>query len=471
MSEKFIDLLSIDRGVVTAPAGCGKTHLISEAVQRHTESKPILVLTHTNAGVAALRGRFNKAGVSVKSYKLSTLDGFAMRLVGCFPNRSGLGSDVLKLEYPKTDYPAIKKAACKLLIEGHLQEIIVASYSRLIVDEYQDCCTTQHCFVANIAAVLPTCILGDPLQAVFTWLGLPDWDSEVCKTFPVADELTTPWRWRNARTEEFGRWLLHIRKQLIASEPVNFSDSPEEVSWIDLSTADNCHACQLAAARTKAPSPNGSVLIIGNGKYPPAQRRIASQVPGAVTIENVNLDDLIDFAQCFDFSAPDALSRLVDFAGKVMRNVGADHLLKRIDSLESGRARNPASDTEKAALYFKATPSPSTAVNFLVELNKTVGVSSHRPSVLRACIKSLNACSCSKSSLYEAAINAREHYRLLGRTLPGRAVGSTLLLKGLEADVSVILNAADHDTNSLYVAMTRGSKKLTICAYSQLWPL
>jgi superfamily II DNA or RNA helicase len=63
MTEVMPDLLAINRGTVTAPAGCGKTHLIAEALKRHGAAKPILILTHTNAGVAALRGRLDKAGV------------------------------------------------------------------------------------------------------------------------------------------------------------------------------------------------------------------------------------------------------------------------------------------------------------------------------------------------------------------------------------------------------------------------
>ncbi len=82
------DLLAIDRGIVTAPAGCGKTQLIAEALTRHTATKPILVLTHTNAGVVALRGRLDRAGVPSKAYRLSTIDGWAMRLISTFPARS-----------------------------------------------------------------------------------------------------------------------------------------------------------------------------------------------------------------------------------------------------------------------------------------------------------------------------------------------------------------------------------------------
>jgi hypothetical protein len=44
------------------------------------------------------------------------------------------------------------------------------------------------------------------------------------------------------------------------------------------------------------------------------------------------------------------------------------------------------------------------------------------------------------SDFLAAAIRARERNRHLGRPIARRSVGSTLLLKGLEADVSVILH-------------------------------
>ena len=62
------------------------------------------------------------------------------------------------------------------------------------------------------------------------------------------------------------------------------------------------------------------------------------------------------------------------------------------------------------------------------------------------------------------AVKAREQTRVLGRSLPRRAVGSTLLLKGLEADVAVIADADQLTARDLYVAMTRGSRQLVICS-------
>ncbi len=64
----------------------------------------------------------------------------------------------------------------------------------------------------------------------------------------------------------------------------------------------------------------------------------------------------------------------------------------------------------------------------------------------------------------EAAVSMREEYRLNGRALPRRAVGSTLLLKGLEADVAVILQADELDARNFYVAMTTVSRPLVICS-------
>lgn len=67
MPGNGICLLEVGRGTITAPAGCGKTHLIAEALTNRAETKPILVLTHTNAGVAALRERLERYGVVVQT--------------------------------------------------------------------------------------------------------------------------------------------------------------------------------------------------------------------------------------------------------------------------------------------------------------------------------------------------------------------------------------------------------------------
>lgn len=465
MLNESVDLLAIKRGTVTAPAGCGKTQLIADALVRHTGLKPILVLTHTNAGVVALRGRLDRTGVEKSSYRLSTLDGWAMRLLKTFPGRAGHNPSVLELNNPRADYPAIRAAACTLLHERHINEILTASYDRLIVDEYQDCNLAQHAMVVAAAKALVTCVLGDPMQAIFNFAGeLVNWDKHVLAQFPAAGELNTPWRWKNAGAGRLGGWLLDVRRSLIAGEKFDLRAAPEEVSYVQLDGTKDMQR-QLAAASAKSPVASGGVLIIGNSKSPRSQRDFAARIPGAVAVENVDLSDFVEFARAFDFGAGDAFVRLAEFAGMIMTNVGVPNLIVRVEALHKGTARKGPSEVEQKALAFYNCPSHQAAIDLLVTISAEGGTRTHRPAVMRACTKALRLSDGTEGiSFYEAAIQIREQNRLLGREVPRRAVGSTLLLKGLEADVAVILNAADHEPRHLYVAMTRGARRLVVCA-------
>lgn len=469
MRRHDLDLLAIDRGTITAPAGCGKTHLIAETLKRHIGAKPILVLTHTNAGVAALRSRLDRFGVPSSSYRLSTIDGWAMRLASTFPVRSTLNPSLLELSNPKTDYRDIRSAAITLLRGGHVNDILSATYARLMVDEYQDTSVRQHALVVYVSQSLPTCVLGDPMQAIFDFGSdvLANWDNQICAWFPVVGELCTPWRWINAKTEALGRWLLEAREKLIHGEPIDLRSAPAEVSWVQLDGTQD-HQRRLQAARAKPQTENGCVLIIGDSRKPDSQRQFASQTPGAVTVEAVDLRDLVSFAQSFDLSSPIALEQLADFAQSVMTHVSASsHLVQRVQSLLHGSARNPATGVEKAAVEFIREPSYRIAAHLLVNMSKEPGVRTHRPTVLRACLSALKSCESSHElSFYDAILRIREQHRILGRPLPRRAVGSTLLLKGLEAEVAVILNADALNVRNLYVAMTRGSNSLTVCSRS-----
>lgn len=131
MPPPEIDIFQARLGSVTAPAGCGKTQLIADSLGLHTDKKPVLVLTHTNAGVTALRSRLHRAGVPNSAYRVSTIDGFAMRLATKFPLRAGLNAEVLSLLNPNADYPAIRRAVQHLLEAGHISESIASTYSRL----------------------------------------------------------------------------------------------------------------------------------------------------------------------------------------------------------------------------------------------------------------------------------------------------------------------------------------------------
>ena len=65
----------------------------------------------------------------------------------------------------------------------HIDSLLVASYGRVIVDEFQDCDVVQHSIVSRPTELLPVAVLGDPLQQIFTFNeAMPTWE-DVQKKF------------------------------------------------------------------------------------------------------------------------------------------------------------------------------------------------------------------------------------------------------------------------------------------------
>ena len=459
-----LDLFSVDRGSVTAPAGCGKTHLIAYSLSKHVGSKPVLVLTHTNAGAAALRQRMKKASVHSSVFRVSTIDGFAMRLIAMFPMRSAIDLRILEIGDPRNDYPTIRNAALALLKAGHLSIALRATYARVIVDEYQDCNLLQHSIIDALACELPTVVLGDPMQAIFGFAGnrLVNWTQDVVTRFPSIGELETPWRWINAGNEELGRWLLHVRSELQAGRNVELHTSVAGLEWIQLDRAD-LEGGRRTAAHTRLQEGEETVLIIGDARNPRGRHQFTSQTRGATSVETVDLADLTGFARRFDLIRADALDHLVNFAGEVMTGVNATTYLGRIKTLQGGRARNSPSPAEDAALAFAKQPTLGAALQVLQQLEAQSGARVFRPEMFNCCLSAMRSVAGEKTFL-DAVLQVRERNRHHGRPVSRRAVGSTLLLKGLEADVAVILQPEQMDACNLYVALTRGAKRVLVCS-------
>lgn len=460
-----LDLFAFDRGSVTAPAGCGKTQLIADTLSLHDGHKPILILTHTNAGAAALRARLQRARVPNSFYRVVTIDGFAMRLIGTFPLRSGHDPRILEIGDARNDYPAIRTAASRLLQAGHISNALRATYSRLLVDEYQDCSLVQHSIVDALAMVLPTAVLGDSMQAIFGFAGnqLVHWQTHVEARFPAVGTLGTPWRWRNANSEPLGRWLLAARAQLQVGQGVDLRGAPNQVQWVQLNAA-TAEQQRRAAAQTRIVGQEESVLIIGDARNPRGRHQFTSQTPGATSVEAVDLGDLVGFCRRFDLDAADALDKLVNFAAEIMTQVGATNLVNRVHTIRQGRARTPPTPAEAAAVEFATTPTMGLAMNLVEQLENQAHARVYRPEMLHCLKSALRAASTGGSTLLDAALQTRERNRHFGRSMSRRAVGSTLLLKGLEADVAVILHPEVMDAPNLYVALTRGARRLIVCS-------
>jgi DNA helicase-2/ATP-dependent DNA helicase PcrA len=343
-----------------------------------------------------------------------------------------------------------------------------ATYSNILVDEYQDCNLEQHALVAWGAQLVPTCVLGDSMQAIFGFGDnkLVDWDRDVCAQFPPAGALSTPWRWKMAGQDALGDWLLFAREQLRVGAGIDLRTAPRQLTWVHLQSGSE-DAQRTAAAQTRA-ADGGRVLLIGDSKKASSRHSLASKTPGAVVVESVELSDLIQFSRTFDAGKGDIFSTLVEFAGNCMTGVGAAELKKRVDTLRKGRALKPPSPAEFHALAFLNAPCAASAESFFRALVHQAGVRIFRREMMRSALQALSMASASSCSMLKAAHQVRERNRHLGRPISSRSVGSTLLLKGLEADVAVVLHADQLDARNLYVALTRGAKQVVVCSASPL---
>ena len=147
-----------ESGHVNASAGFGKTHLIAETIQQLEGCQ--LVLTHTHAGVDAIRRKFKKLHVPTSVYFVDTIAGFALRLTLAYRRTSGWS-----VEFPEgNEWSSLYSSCTPLICEKFIQKVLKASFTRVFIDEYQDCTLKQHEMMRALAGVLPTTVLGDPLR-------------------------------------------------------------------------------------------------------------------------------------------------------------------------------------------------------------------------------------------------------------------------------------------------------------------
>lgn len=459
-------LFDLPPGSVVAPAGCGKTQTIIDALAAH-DGLPVLVLTHTNAGVTALRNRLSSVGVPAGRYKLATIDGWALKLITLYPNLAGHRNAPHAINYPGT-----QDAAIAILEGGAIAPVLHATYGRVVVDEYQDCSARQHRLIRALAAELPCHVLGDPLQCIFDFNGEhPDWHADVLPIFPTVLELALPHRWTNAGQPDFGRWILDARATLVRGGQVDFRQAPPSVQWRqlpnDMEERKRHRAAAIQAVQLGAAS---KLLILGDPQ--PVQNRIdfARANVGVQVIEPVDLSDLIVAAT--DIHGTTRVARLnatLRFISQVMADVSGP-LAERIMALRRGEPVPRASAVEQACLRFFEEDGLPLVHAILEGLRTTAGLHVYRPHLLNVMIAALLRANARGIDLPAAAVAEREVQRSKGRTLPRRGIGSTLLLKGLESEHAVVLNAGPMNAQHLYVAISRASTSLTIFSNQPLLP-
>ncbi|MFK3711762.1 UvrD-helicase domain-containing protein [Leclercia adecarboxylata] len=458
-------VLDTRRGLVVAPAGCGKTHLITE-VLRIARNKPYLVLTHTTAGVTALKKRLNRLSVPPQNYVVTTIDGWALRIAGCFP---GLCPIDVGPEVPSRFYPSLRRSVLALLRSGNINAAIRASYCRLLVDEYQDCNVMQHEMTVELSRLMPTVVFGDPMQCIFNFSGpMPHWTDTVQTSFPLLTTLDIPWRWNNANAHALGEWILDTREKLLNTEPVDLASCPEFVRFNPL-TADLNAILTLQQQEYYGllqQYPDDSLLVIGDSRSADSRHQFAQRINGIDVVEPVDLSNVMGMARALDGenTGPGMLARLLRIASEMMTNMKVDETLRCVSDIMANGDSSETSPLENALVMLTREPSRQNLRAAIPHLEKKRGTRVFRNGACQVLKDALSlSIRSSDISIYEAAAIIREQRRYQGdRRITHRAIGSTLLLKGLECDHALILDAGSMSASNLYVALSRGAKSIVL---------
>lgn len=441
------------RAVVVAPAGCGKTELIADSVKCCKGRQ--LVLTHTHAGVDSLRNKFHKKGIQSDHYNLETIHSFALQYSAAYPSTSKI-----PCKQPKSDedYPKVIEAANVFLKTSLAKEILLNSYSGIFVDEYQDCTIDQHNLILKIADILPCCIVGDYLQGIFDFGGnrIVDWENDVYPNFKKLDDLKEPHRWKN-KNPELGRWLLVARSCIENKKPINLLDAP--ITWSRQSSSEeNKVLLSLFNA-------NGSVLAVCAPENPNKPHSLAeNQKNKYKTIEPITSDEIcVCAANIENNSGESRLDAVLDFADKCLTKMTE---CKEIRQKLNSRY-NPRCEQKKNLLCLFEKIVANTTLEPVLELlnflDTTYNPTHKRCQFWHEMKKGL---SCvihgDYKNLEDAVWQVRNVYRFVGRKIPNRCISRTVLIKGLECEHGVVIDADSFKSKNLYVALTRASHSLSI---------
>lgn len=300
-----------EKAVVVAAAGCGKTHLITEAI-KYSDSGRQLILTHTHAGVHSIINKIKKNGIPAKKYRVETIAGFALRYAASYPT-------ICKHPIFNKDetiiYDSLYAAASNVISCPVERKIISTSYSGLFVDEYQDCTIDQHKLILILSELIPTKVLGDPLQGIFDFAGeLVNWDRDVFSSFYRLPDLIKPWRWE-LNNRRLGVWLTQIRKLIIENESISLENLPCKTYWHPSERPNQINALKWSHGITVG------IIDIDNRAH-----KIASSLTGKYnSMEEIERRSLIKFCVEFENNTKhNQVLSLLEIAAKCMTKLKSE---------------------------------------------------------------------------------------------------------------------------------------------------
>jgi len=474
-AQEFIEHKKVFR---IAPAGYGKTYSIVEAL-KYTQGRQ-LILTHTHAGVSSIKEKIKKSKVESSKYKVETISSFAQK----YANSFFVGEDKPSEDKPKIYHPFVVNFTIELFKDSLVSKVFTSTYSGLFVDEYQDCTQDQHNMIMTLSNLVPTRILGDPLQGIFEEINKSkiDFPQDLLNNdFIEAPSLSIPNRWlHNDNNKELGNKFIKIRDDLEKKQPIYLDDlqcSGVKILEIDKKISDN-ERIKFFSAKINSLLSNQvfkSLLII----IPEGDEGKGSIHQRAIFKSRIDHGNKLTLIEAIDHNSFYSISKSLDLmvlGSKPMKYL-KEEILEKIfnvtivnDWFNVNGVKSKKGDNLKKGQYLDSVITEllediclEKILNVLTILNKKYKFKGKRPSLYYEILKALKIAIHNGSSAFDAMIEQRNTVRRMGRKINGQCIGTTLLTKGLEFDNVVIINAHEFTCpKHLYVALTRSCRRLFI---------
>ena len=480
------DFLKASKGLLIAPAGHGKTHTIGNCVKLCPDNSVQLILTHTHAGIASLRAKFKKIGISNNKYKLETISGFAQRLVFAYVHK-----DKIPKQEEKGYFDFIIRKSIDLLSLVSVQTVVKNSFQGVFVDEYQDCTIDQHNMIMRLADLMPTHILGDELQGIFSFAGRKvEFDKELAD-FERFDFLTEPWRWKlNGNCEKLGHKILHIRERLLSNRTSFTLIHDEEAHFFVYEYSSNDNKYYTIRKCIDKIKDDSILLITPTYKDLESGRLRGGIIDRADMRKRMGIEYSFTLLEAIDDKSFYSVSKDVD---DLMKGISRSRrkIFKIYEMLtkftfnitELKEWINPEKNNIKQKRdNFKGLSNAlnehcntfiedSSMNNFYRIFNffyEALRLRPKRPELLHSLAVCMKNALTNNISVYESMVEYKNRIRQIGKKVEGRCMGTTLLTKGLEFDTVVVIDAHLFlDKKNFYVAISRACKNVIIFTESK----
>ncbi len=487
-TQKIKEFISGEKTLLIAPAGYGKTYTLAECVKNTPEGERQLILTHTHAGIASIREKMNHFSIPSNKYNIETIMGFAQKYVLSYYT----GNDIPQIEEDNY-YNFILEKAIDLFQLESVKRTVKYSYKGLFVDEYQDCTKLQHQMLMVLSDILPIHIMGDPMQGIFDFKDpIVDFEEDL-KDFKRIDALDVPWRWKKeGNNEELGNDLRNIREILLSDNKEIKLSGFDNIEFVKVKEKDiynkESNLRQKLNNLIKDKDINSLLVIfpeyINEKGYRKGGIRDRTKIKEQIDYSNQLI--LLEAIDAKDFYAVakniDDLIINIHRKRKKIKNIN-ENILKKLfkkgrlkkwideDKLRNRRGENREikNALEEKILQFIKSPNIRNLLGIILFIKEYMKIKPQRYYLLDSIIKSMNMAIVENINVYESMIILKNRIRKIGRKIQGKVIGTTLLTKGLEFDVVVILNA-HRFTNykHFYVAITRASKKLIVFSEKEI---